>query len=461
LVNALTNTIPGVSGGKATAAELTSAGISNTAATSFLSSQTYTATKPKAFINWIFLDEQFKYYGGGFAQVGASNVYTTHTFTNTPITKSGYLYVYVSNETPNIDVFFDNLQVTHTRGPLVSESAYSPWGLELKGISSSALNFGNAGSQKHKYNSIEYENSFDLNIGETLFRSHDPQLGRWWQIDPKIEGMYSWSPYVSNYDNPISYLDPRGDWPEWLKKAGQAVGGLAKGVVQGAWEGVKGIAHAVTHPLQTIKNVGFAITHPGQVWRGIKKEVNGIVNDFKNGDISSGFNKIGKVAGNVLVGYAVTRGVSLLNDIGKISLLSKLKNTVIAGEVVDWVSQYADELSALAKQATTKIDDLSNSVSTTVRGTNIHKEFQNLLETKYGKLVETEKSFLGEAEVAHGTKGSIRVDAIMYDASGNPVAIFDLKTGKAGLTEFRIDEIRAQLPPSMKDIPIKELRSSQ
>jgi RHS repeat-associated protein len=212
LINALSNNVAGVSGGKATAAELTSTGASNAAATGFLNSQTYNSSKPKAFINWIALDEQFKYYSSssGFEQAGSSNVYTTHTRTNLTIDKSGYLYIYVSNETPNIDVFFDNLQVTHIHGPLTSEQHYYAFGLTMSGISSKALSFGNP-ENKYKFNGIEQNNDFDLNMYDAHYRNLDPQIGRFWQIDPKPD--YNFSPYVVMNNNPILYDDFLGDTP--------------------------------------------------------------------------------------------------------------------------------------------------------------------------------------------------------------------------------------------------------
>jgi RHS repeat-associated protein len=68
-----------------------------------------------------------------------------------------------------------------------------------------------------------------------------------------------------------------------------------------------------------------------------------------------------------------------------------------------------------------------------------------------------EVSFLGGQEVAAGTRGSIRIDLLAMQG-GRPTAIFDLKTGGARLTTSRISGIRSQLPPSLRNLPIEEIR---
>ncbi len=80
----------------------------------------------------------------------------------------------------------------------------------MAGISSKALSFGGP-ENKYKYNGIELGTELDLDIYEAFYRNLDPQTGRWWQIDPKTEKMEMWSPYSSNYDNPILYSDKLGD----------------------------------------------------------------------------------------------------------------------------------------------------------------------------------------------------------------------------------------------------------
>ncbi len=70
------------------------------------------AGKPKAYLNWILLDEQLKYVSSypqsGAIAVRSADVLDSLIITSIPVTKSGYLYIWVSNETQNWNVFLYN-----------------------------------------------------------------------------------------------------------------------------------------------------------------------------------------------------------------------------------------------------------------------------------------------------------------------------------------------------------------
>ncbi|MBN9299698.1 MAG: hypothetical protein J0I41_22035, partial [Filimonas sp.] len=175
-----------------------------------------TPLKPRAYINYLLFDEQFKCVGTGTSQVGTNGEIKDHNseLGNIAVSKNGYIYVYCSNESP-VDVFFDNLQVVHGRGPVLEETHYYPFGLTMAGISSKA-----AGGIENRnlYNGKEKQDK-EFSDGEGLewydygARMYDAQIGRWGTIDPHSENYNAFSPFVYVGNNPLLFIDPDGkDW---------------------------------------------------------------------------------------------------------------------------------------------------------------------------------------------------------------------------------------------------------
>lgn len=152
----------------------------------------------------------------------------------------------------------------HDEGPgqekeILGSFHYYPYGLQMAGIFHSQ----EATECRYQYNGIEHISHKDLDLDLATWRTHDPWISRWWQIDPKAEDFYGISPYNSMAANPIVYCDPQGANPV-LAIIGVVLAGGTLNVVSN-WGYIDGFNEGLSYFMNGVAGYGTGLANP---WAG-------------------------------------------------------------------------------------------------------------------------------------------------------------------------------------------------
>ncbi|MHC0446366.1 DUF6443 domain-containing protein [Flavobacterium sp. 3-218] len=106
-----------------------------------------------------------------------------------------------------------NIRISYDKNLVIQEeNNYYAFGMKHMGYNGGIASTNDA--LKYKYNGKELQDEIGLNFYDYGARNYDPTIGRWMSIDPLAEKGRRWSPYNYAMDNPISFIDPDGMWPD-------------------------------------------------------------------------------------------------------------------------------------------------------------------------------------------------------------------------------------------------------
>jgi RHS repeat-associated protein len=114
------------------------------------------------------------------------------------------VYIWVSNESKEARVWFDDLTITHTEHIVVQATDYGAWGDVIREQKSDLASY------RYGYQGQFAEKDEETGWSHFELREYDAVVGRWTGVDPKCIG---WSPYIGMNNDPVSMADPDGGAP--------------------------------------------------------------------------------------------------------------------------------------------------------------------------------------------------------------------------------------------------------
>ncbi len=199
-------------------------------------------TGPKAYLNYLYFDRNYEFITGGFRRVstaaredgaGEDEVegidHERLFFENISITEPGYVYIYLSNENESpVEVFFDDFSVEHIKSPVVQVDDYYPFGLTFN-----SYQRDNSVDQRWKFQGQEHLDDLGLNWDSFKWRNHQPDIGRFFNVDPLANEYVYNSPYAFSENHVTSHIELEG-----LEKLSIKNIDNSPGIIQGPWANV-------------------------------------------------------------------------------------------------------------------------------------------------------------------------------------------------------------------------------
>ena len=281
-------------------------------------------------------------------------------------------------------------------------------------------------------------------------RYYDPKICLWVSTDLKQEYFPNNSSYAYCCNNPIILIDPEGNSPTVITGIiGAGIGGIIGGGFEVASQLLK------NGKVSNWKAVGGSALQ-GAITGGVAGLTGG-ASLVTTAAATGTANAVGGVANRAIRGqHSTARDVLTDATVGTIF--------GAGGKIIG--AGLSSLTSSVSKQATSKLTQLASKVIANmgagkgpVYGTKVHSAFGKIANgMKIGKYtIRTEVSYLNGNIVKHGTKGSARIDAGLYNSKGELVHVFDLKTGGARLTPQQVKHIQTQ---TQKQVPVTEIRGN-